>query len=46
MTLKETDKALAYLEELDEENQQIHDERYDSILEDLMTENDDFDEDH
>lgn len=45
MTLKEADKALAYLEELDEENQQIDDERFDSFLEDLMTENEDFEED-
>jgi len=45
MTLKEADKALAYLEELDEENQQIDDERFDSFLENLMTENEDFEED-
>ena len=45
LTLKEADKALAYLEELDEEYQQIEEERYESFLEDLIIEDDDFEGD-
>lgn len=45
LTLKEADKALAYLEELDEEYQQIEEERYESFLEDLIIEDEDFEGD-
>ena len=45
LTLKEADKALAYLEELYEEYQQIEEERYESFLEDLIIEDDDFEGD-
>jgi len=36
---------LAYLEELDEEYQQIEEERYESFLEDLIIEDEDFEGD-
>ena len=45
LTLKEADKALAYLEELDEEYQQIEEERYERFLEDLIIEDEDFEGD-
>ena len=45
LTLEEADKALAYLEELDEEYQQIEEERYESFLEDLIIEDEDFEGD-